>query len=112
MCHGGDGPGSPTFAIAGTTFESQDSLTPLNGATVWLVDNQGRSYGLGTNEAGNFWEVESDFPLGFPLFASLEFEGELVEMKTPIFRATSCAECHRDPPGRSSVGHVFLRAAP
>lgn len=112
VCHGGDGPGSPTFAIAGTAYESRDSLGPLVGGVVWLVDEQGRSYGMSTNEAGNFWAGENDFTLSFPLFASVELEGEVVDMVTPIFRARSCAECHVDPPGPGSLGHVFLRAGP
>jgi hypothetical protein len=112
VCHGGDGPGSPTFGIAGTVFENQRDLAPLIGATVWLVDAAGRTFGLGTNGAGNFWVVEENLALAFPLFASVELAGETVDMKTPIFRARSCAECHADPAGPGSVGHVYLRRVP
>ncbi|HEY6562347.1 MAG TPA: hypothetical protein VI072_34000 [Polyangiaceae bacterium] len=112
VCHGGKGPGSPTFDLAGTVFERADALDPLVGATVRIVDGQGRSLVVGTNEAGNFWVAESELRLGFPLWVTLEFGEELVEMRTPIFRARSCAECHADPASSSSAGHVYLRAQP
>jgi hypothetical protein len=112
VCHGGKGPGSPTFDLAGTVFELKDQTAPAFGATVRLVDSQGSSYAAGTNEAGNFWIPESELALGFPIWVSVEFSGTSIEMKTPIFRARSCAECHGDPPGPSAVGHVYATEAP
>jgi hypothetical protein len=112
VCHGGRGPGSPTFDLAGTAFETQSEVVPLIGGTVRLVDEQGRSLAIGTNEAGNFWVGESELLLSFPIWASVELGNERVEMQTPIFRARSCAECHADPVGQSLVGHVYLRATP
>jgi hypothetical protein len=112
VCHGGKGPGSPTFDLAGTAFERKDQLTPLAGGTILLVDSQGLSLALGTNEAGNFWVSESELGLSFPFWAAVEQGGERIEMKTPIFRARSCADCHADPAGPSSAGHVYLRATP
>jgi hypothetical protein len=112
VCHGGEGPGSPTFAVAGTAFERQKSLAPLVGGVVRLVDTHSRQLGIFTNEAGNFYVQEDDFTLSFPLFASVELGDEAHQMQTPIFRAASCAECHADPPGRSSVGHVYVFADP
>ena len=35
-----------------------------------------------------------------------------VQMTTQISRATSCAVCHSDPPGLSSVGHVYNDVSP
>jgi hypothetical protein len=109
VCHGGDGPGSPTFDLAGTVFELKDQRLPAFGANVLLIDSLGSTQAVGTNEAGNFWIPESELLLGFPIWASVQFDGVTIEMKTPINRARSCGECHADPPAPSAVGHVYAR---
>ena len=112
VCHGGEGPGSPTFDVAGTVFVDRENRTPLRGATVWLVDESGQRVGIRTNKAGNFWLGEGELSVDFPFWTSVEYGAEGVEMETRIFRARSCAECHADPPGEDSVGHIYLRAQP
>jgi hypothetical protein len=112
VCHGGKGPGSPTFDLAGTAFERPGDRVPLVGGTIRLVDGAGRSLAVDTNEAGNFWVSESELTLSFPLWVSVEYGATVIEMRTPIFRARSCADCHADPPGPSSAGHVYLRDEP
>jgi hypothetical protein len=107
VCHGGSGPGSPTFDLAGTVFAFEGQRVPADGATVRLIDGAGNTQTAGTNQAGNFWMSESDLVLRFPIWVSVDFGGASIEMKTPIFRARSCAECHGDAAGPSSVGRVF-----
>ncbi len=109
VCHGGDGPGSPTFDLAGTVFELKEQSIGAFGASVLLIDSLGSTQAAGTNEAGNFWIPESELTLGFPIWASVEFAGATIEMRTPIYRARSCGECHGDPPSPSAVGHVYAR---
>jgi hypothetical protein len=111
VCHGGDGPGSPTFDLAGTVFALPDSPEPLRGATVVVIDGQGRTSVAGTNEVGTFYWLEDQLPLEFPLWTSIEFCGRVVEMKTPIFRETSCANCHRTE-SASGVAQVFFAETP
>jgi hypothetical protein len=111
VCHGGDGPGSPTFDLAGTVFAFADSPEPLPGATVHLIDGAGRRSAAGTNAAGNFYWLEGKLPLEFPLWPSVEHCGRVVEMKTPIFRATACADCHRTA-SASGVAQVFFAQTP
>ena len=108
VCHGGKGPGSPQFDMAGTVFARADDREGVAGATVWLTEKSGKGVGLFTNEVGNFYTVEGELGLEFPLWTSVEYDGATVEMRTPIFRARACAECHSDPIGQSSVGHVYF----
>jgi hypothetical protein len=108
VCHGGDGPGSPTFSVAGTVFETPGELVALPGTLVHLADANGKRVSTWTNDAGNFYLGFNDFSPRYPLWVSLERDGVLVEMKTPSYREGSCAGCHVDPSGAESVGHVYF----
>jgi hypothetical protein len=77
-----------------------------------MLDERLRTFVVDTNEAGNFYVEEGDFPLTFPLWVSVTWGGRTADMKTPVFRATACADCHADPPGPSSVGQVYFEALP
>jgi hypothetical protein len=108
VCHGGNGPGSPTFSVAGTIFETPGELVALPGTLVRLADGDGDNFSAWTNEAGNFYLRPGDFAPNYPLWISLERDGAVVEMKTPSYREGSCAGCHSDPSGPDSVGHVYF----
>ena len=110
-CHGGDGPGGPTFDLAGTVYAFPGAPNPLPGGIVRVVDGSGRSSAVQTNEVGTFYWLEGQLDLEFPIWASVEFCGRVVEMKTPIFRERSCANCHSGP-GPSSVEHVYFAESP
>lgn len=112
VCHGDKGPGSPSFGIGGTVFKTDSRQTPLAGAAVRLSDEHLRTLVLTTNEAGNFYAESDEFPLSFPLWVSIDWRGRSVDMVTPVFRAGSCAECHADPAGPASVGHVYFEVQP
>ena len=108
VCHGGDGPGSPTFSIAGTVFQGPDTDDPLVGGAVRVWDSAGQTIALGTNCAGNFYALEGDFEPTYPIWASVFYDGERVDMESPIFRASACASCHQPEPGPESPGRVFF----
>jgi hypothetical protein len=112
VCHGDKGPGSPSFGVGGTVFEASSGRTPLVGAAVRMIDERLRTLVLTTNEAGNFYAESDDFSLSFPLWVSVDWGGRSVDMLTPVFRAGSCAECHADPAGPASVGHVYFQDRP
>jgi hypothetical protein len=108
VCHGGDGPASLAFSVAGTVYQSPTTAVPLVDAVVFLEDSAGRQYLTGTNCAGNFFVVEDDFQPEWPLFAKLIF-GQLENpMSTPIYRDGSCASCHSNPASDSSLGQVYF----
>jgi hypothetical protein len=112
VCHGDKGPGSPSFGIAGTLFATDSERTPLAGATVRMVDERLRTLALTTNAAGNFYAESEQLSLSFPFWVSIDWGGRSVDMLTPVFRSGSCAECHADPAGPASVGHVYFEARP
>lgn len=112
VCHGGKGPGGPTFDIAGTVFLSPSVTQGVWGAKVVLYDKHGNQDAYVTNEVGTFFAEEGHLTLDFPLWVAIEANGKRVRMQTPIFRETACAACHADPAGPSSVGHVYLEETP
>jgi hypothetical protein len=117
VCHGGKGPGSPDFTVAGTIYRQRDSLTPAVGAQVLMTDAFGRSFTAITNQAGNFYLRSAQFDPAYPLSVKLctgagcdplADPPTAMPMKTHIGREGSCAACHTDPEGRSSAGHIYL----
>src|SRR3984957_22477 len=55
VCHGGSGPASHQFSVAGTAFAVESLTTPLPTAVVTLGDAHDASVSLGSNQAGNFF---------------------------------------------------------
>lgn len=125
-CHISPGAASPTFTVAGTIFQNPDVLKdgstelhrePAVDAQVQMTDALGRVYTARTNAAGNFYLTKEQFDPAYPMFVKL-CTGDGCDpsaatptanpMKTHIGREGSCASCHSDPEGRTSVGHVFL----
>ncbi|MEZ4222760.1 MAG: hypothetical protein R3B13_17600 [Polyangiaceae bacterium] len=107
-CHDGYGEGGIEFSVAGTVFAYAESPQPLANALVHVIDSKGHRASAGTNCAGNFFFQRADYDPTFPIWTTLQFGSELVEMSTPIFRNGSCAQCHRNPLGPSNVGQVFF----
>jgi hypothetical protein len=131
-CHGGSGPGDPTFVTAGTVYLNSytagtTSYAPLVGGDVHLVDARGLTYDATTNAAGNFYVTTDDWSPTFPLGNTPVDSGiaaqpldisvaatmggtDTTPMTTAIERGgvyASCAYCHFDPPGPTSPGHVY-----
>jgi hypothetical protein len=112
VCHGGKGPGDPTFDLAGTVFRTPNDRQGVVGAKVVLYDREGNTDAYFTNDVGTFIAEEGDLTLDFPLWVAIEADGKRVRMETPIFRETACGACHADPTSPSSVGHVYLEESP
>jgi hypothetical protein len=110
VCHGGSGPASLQFAVAGTVYQSQFGAPyAQNNATISLLDANGTKASSTTNSAGNFWVTESSWTPLFPVHVdSVTYNDISVSMTTHIGRDGSCATCHFDPPGGDLVGHIYL----
>ena len=116
VCHGGEGPANAIFDLAGTVFQHPSGdVFGVPGVSVEVMDQHGGVVALDSNDTGNFYLSEGALGLEFPLRARVRYfdsAGEhLVEMKTPLFRARSCAECHSGP-GQRSVPRIFLTEGP
>lgn len=111
-CHDGDFGDPPEFSVAGTIFESQTELRPAVGATVHLTMHDGRTFDATTNEAGNFYLTPSELTPTYPMKVEVQARGARtsVKMSTTVGRYGACAECHSDPAGPTSAGHVFIPA--
>jgi hypothetical protein len=107
-CHGGLGPAHPELSVGGTAYETQPTTIALEGAVVTLTDAQGTMRALTTNRSGNFLVFKDDWTPVYPMHVSLAFGGVSIDMKTHVGRDGSCADCHTDPAGPASAGHVYL----
>ncbi|HEX7670340.1 MAG TPA: carboxypeptidase-like regulatory domain-containing protein [Polyangiaceae bacterium] len=106
LCH--DGGRAGAFSIAGTVFRSADTTAPLVGAQVRLTDATGATRSFSTNAAGSFYAASGDYSPAYPLWVTIAFGGDCLDMKTQDFRDASCASCHADPPSNQSMGHVYF----
>lgn len=105
VCHGGKGPGSPEFEIAGTIYEYRSAASAgVDNVLVRLTDVTGHVVRRRSNRAGNFYVEKDSETLYYPLTVEL---GEDVQggdprikpsgtksMMTPIGRNGGCAFCH------------------
>lgn len=107
-CHDGAIGDPNEFSVAGTIFVNADSLTPAVGATVTLTNADGTQHALRTNQAGNFYASPSQLALAFPVRVKVSYQGTDVEMSSTIGRDGSCADCHTDPAGPGSAGHIYI----
>ncbi len=96
-CHGGAGPGSPEFAIAGTVYATRSGTEALTGAEVMLQDATGAKQTFATNRVGNFYVPKTTWNPSFPLVVRVDFGGKKAIMKTRIGGKGACAACHDGP---------------
>lgn len=111
VCHGSQGPSDAEFSVAGTIYKYEETTEPLVNAWVTLTDRNGKTHATGTNCAGNFFVMKTDFDPAFPFFTSVIFGSSTAEMSTPVYREGSCAGCHSDPKGPESFGHIGFAPA-
>lgn len=109
-CHDGAIGDPNEFSVAGTVFVTADALTPAVGATVTLTNADGTAYALRANQAGNFYASPRELSLVFPVRVKVSYQGVDVQMSSTIGRAGSCADCHFDPAGPGSAGHIYIPA--
>lgn len=108
-CHGGDGPGSPEFSMAGTIYASRTSLVAMPGVTVVMVDRGGSTKTAVSNEVGNFYvEADSWSPV-YPVHVELQYGSFTKKMDTRIGRNGGCNYCHQGTGDGSHSPAVFLR---
>ncbi len=109
FCHAEGSTARSVFDIAGTVYAHAGTNEALRGVQVRLFDRDGDELTVTTNESGNFFLREGELaPVDFPIWAKLEYQGEVTAMQTPIFRERSCAACHSDPATPQSAGRVYL----
>ena len=123
VCHGGKGPGSPEFEIAGTIYEYRD--VPSGGVdqvTINITDVTGKVVPLKSNRAGNFYLEKDRETLAYPLTVELN-DSRIMDkpvgvkpMITTIGRRADCAFCHvnnLNPADKTThMPHVFLNDKP
>ena len=108
-CHGGDGPGDPEFAVAGTIYAVRGGTQPFEGAVVTIVDAAGQTRTVRSNQVGNFYIERSQWSPVFPLHVEVEGGGARRVMVTTIGRDGGCGSCHRGGGDSSFVPGVYLR---
>jgi hypothetical protein len=109
-CHGGEGPASTVFTIAGTVFygPANNPNTPpigVGNASVLLEDDSTSEppIPVTTNCVGNFYLKPSDWPghPEFPVLVTVQGQPENtnleVSMQSHIGRDGSCSDCHQYP---------------
>jgi mono/diheme cytochrome c family protein len=109
-CHGGTGEEQgPLWAAAGTIYAAPqaDANDGLEGVTVTLTDDTGRSVSTTTNEVGNFWFDEDMQP---PFTVELSHQGVTTRMGGPA-PSGYCAACHTAERPLGPPGRVFISAA-
>jgi hypothetical protein len=110
VCHGGLGPASHQFVMAGTVYEIQGETGGAKGASVQIEDVNGDFYTATTNEVGNFFITTDQWAPTLPAQVMV-FQGQnSQQMVTHIGRDGSCAGCHVEPPSSVSPGSVYVTA--
>ena len=115
VCHGGQGPGSPDFSVAGTVYAARGVLEPLAGTTVVIEDANHDVRRATSNEVGNFYIAAQTWSPVFPLTTKLDdpradVDGEK-PMLTPLPRTGDCASCHYGADNEPThMPPVFLRS--
>jgi hypothetical protein len=114
VCHGGKGPASSHFSVAGTVFAGQTDKVGIPNVQILLVDSDGTNPSTipRTNCAGNFY-VLADVSKGgwdpqFPIETGIAGYSQGAQMIGHIGRDASCNTCHFDPAGLNTPGHVYL----
>jgi hypothetical protein len=107
-CHDGKLGSPQEFSVAGTIFQNENDRKPAERATVLLTAADGATHEATTNAAGNFYVQPGQFTPSYPMKTAVTFQGVTVKMVSLIGRAGACADCHADPPGSTSAGHIFV----
>jgi hypothetical protein len=114
VCHGPMGPANTQFSIAGTVFAGQNNTVGVDQAQVLMVDSITASpkIPIFTNCVGNFSSTKDIYDPAFPVAVGISSNGAGAQMVGHIGRETSCANCHKDPQGLDSPGHVYVTVTP
>lgn len=107
-CHGGAGPGSPEFVVAGTVFRTREGGAPAPGVDVVVTAADGRSITLLTNQVGNFYLPRREWDAPFPMHVTIAFGGVTRTMQTRIGGDGGCATCHSGAEDATHLPHVYV----
>lgn len=112
-CHqeGGEASDSP-FTLAGTVFAQPNRQIGVGAAEIRLTDADGTKFTAKTNCVGNFFIKSSEWQPRFPILVDIAKGPVRRSMRSPIGRATDCAECHTlsfpVPDPLTQVPHIYL----
>lgn len=109
-CHGGSGPASLQFSVAGTVYAVKGQPDPAVQAAVQIEDVDGKTWTVFTNTVGNFFVTVKDFAPHYPTIMSVvSADGNTTQSMTTLDnRDGSCADCHTPTPGPTSPGPVYV----
>ena len=110
VCHDGAIGNPPQFSVAGTILQTDVGPSPAENAAVSLTDSAGKSFTATTKGAGNFYVTPTEFTPTYPMKVAVTYAGVTVKMTSVVGRDGSCANCHADPAGPTSAGHVYIPA--
>ena len=114
-CHGGEGPASAQFTVAGTLYALQGQPDPAISAVAQIEDILGRIWNAKTNAAGNFYVSPSEFTPQYPTQMNVIPAGGDPSQAIPMIgfagRSGSCADCHKATAGQTSPGPVYVAAS-
>jgi hypothetical protein len=113
VCHGGQGPASSQFTVAGTVYAVYQQSEPAVGATVQIEDITGAVFSSRTNEVGNFYIAPQQWQPTYPtgeIQVSLGSASQ--KMMTHVGRDGSCCSCHQNPASSMSPGSIYVSIAP
>ena len=122
LCHGGEGPASSQFVVAGTVFFGPASTSPpvgVGNVNVTLEDDTQSQFTVQTNCVGNFvvrpgdWPGHPQFPMLVTISGMPQTQQLTLSMKSHIGRAGSCADCHQYPTDQNyfmTPGLIYMSA--
>jgi hypothetical protein len=108
VCHGGEGPGSSVFSVAGTVYAVDQESAPAVGAQVQIEDITGAVGVATTNSAGNFYILANQWQPTYPTQMQVALGSVSSQMLTHVGREGSCAACHQAQVGPASPGPVYV----
>ncbi len=107
VCHDDYRGIEPKMAFGGTVYASATDKTPVEGATITIIDGAGTEQVVTSNCVGNFYMTAFDYPPVFPLNVTVQCPDDtLTQMNTVVGRDGSCAGCHEGPESATSPGWV------
>jgi len=88
-CHASQ-PASRRWTVAGTLYSDASGSSAVSGATVEVVDSEGKTVGLVTHDNGNFYTIES---FAFPVQVRASKCPDDAPMASAVTNG-SCNSCH------------------
>jgi hypothetical protein len=116
-CHGGPDAIARTMVVGGTIYEHETDSLGASGVQVKITDANGLVFTGTSNRVGNVFlqggrsregSITGSGTPVFPLHVEIAENGGTVKMRSQIGREGSCAVCHAEPAGASTVGKIWM----